>query len=41
MQFSTARLYTHTERLTSFGEDINGELYVTDQAGNVYRIVVA
>ena len=41
MQFSTARLYTHTEGLTSFGEDINGELYVTDQAGNVYRIVVA
>lgn len=31
-------LYTHTGNLTAFGEDVNGELYVMDQAGNVYRI---
>jgi glucose/arabinose dehydrogenase len=40
MQFSIAVLYTHTERLTAFGEDVDGNLYVTDGAGYVYRIVV-
>lgn len=40
MVLSTTLLHTHTERLTSFGEDANGELYVVEQAGNVYHMVV-
>ena len=32
---------THNVNLLSFGEDLNGDLYLGDQDGNVYQIVVA
>ena len=38
IESSPAVLHTHTDSITAFGEDVNGELYVMDQAGNVYRI---
>ncbi len=38
MALNSTVLHTHTELLTAFGEDVNGELYVMDQVGNVYRV---
>lgn len=34
------RLLQTTVSIASFGEDVNGELYVLDLSGAVYRLVV-
>ncbi|ETW94646.1 MAG: hypothetical protein ETSY1_33935 [Candidatus Entotheonella factor] len=38
--FGPSVLHIHTERVTAFGEDINGDVYVMDEEGDVYRIEV-
>ena len=37
--WTAAKLLDTTMSITSFGEDINGELYVVDQKGGAYRII--
>ncbi len=33
-------LFTHSQRPLAFGEDVSGELYLMDEVGDVYRMVV-
>jgi glucose/arabinose dehydrogenase len=37
--WNATKLLTTTFRITSFGEDVNGELYVVDQNGAIYQII--
>lgn len=38
--WNNARVLQSNTRLSSFGEDAAGELYITDLSGAVYRLVI-
>ena len=38
-QWEMARRLEADKRISSFGEDVNGELYVIDHGGSVYQLV--